>query len=163
MANFIYYAVMKKILLLILFCCGCLLNAHSQQSTLLKYIKNKSEIKEGGCNIFSYKNASYVICVSQVIVGAKTETLCKTVGAAKAKRDIIAFIDGSEITSYTELKSTETNIDDVSGSKSSLKQEYLEVIKEHVIGHINQCAPLGGWYSQDKSVYYYAIYKTVNL
>ena len=154
---------MKKFLLLTLFCCGCLLNAYSQQSALLKYVKNKSEIKEGGCNIFSYKDISYVICVSQVVVGPKTEISCKTVGAAKAKRDIIAFINGSEITSFTELKTMETNVDDVSGSKSSLKQEYLEVIKEHVNGHINQCAPLGGWYSQDKSVYYYAIYKTIKL
>jgi hypothetical protein len=154
---------MKKILLLIIFCCGCLLNAHSQQSVLLKYIKDKSEIKEGGCNIFSYKDISYVICVSQVIVGSKSESSCKTVGTAKAKRDIIAFINGSEITSFTELKITETISEDVSGSKSYLKQEYLEVIKEHVVGHINQCVPLGGWYSQDKSVYYYAIYKTINL
>ena len=154
---------MKKFIALILLCCGCFSTAYSQQTVLLNYIKNKSEIKEGGCNIFSYKGTSYVICVSQVVVGTKTESSCKTVGSAKAKRDIIAFINGSEITSFTELKTTETNVDDVSGSKSSLKQEYLEVIKEHIIGHINQCAPLGGWYSHDKRVYYYAIYKTVNL
>lgn len=154
---------MKKYLIFILLCFGCIVNAYSQQSILLEYIKNKSEIKDGGCNIFTYEDTSYIICVSQVNVGTKTESACKTISATKAKRDIIAFVNGSEITSYTELKTSETNINDISGTQSTLKQDYIEVIKERVIGHINQCVQLGGWYSSDKSVYYYAIYKTINL
>lgn len=147
---------------MLLICCGSIFSAYPQQSSLFKYIKNESEIKEGGCNIFSYKENSYIICVSQVVVGTKTESVCKTVGATKAKRDIIAFINGSEITSLTELKTMETDMEDLSGTKSTIKQEYIEVIKEDVIGQINQCIPLGGWYSADGSVYYYAIYKTIS-
>lgn len=151
----------SKLIIFILLCCGCILNSSAQQSILLNYTKNKSEIKEGGCNLFTYNDTSYVICVSQVIVGTKTESACKIVGSAKAKRDILAFINGSDITSATELKTTETITDDISGTKSSLKQEYVEIIKEQIIGSINQCVPLGGWYSDDQSIYFYAIYKTI--
>ena len=155
-------AVIKKILLLTLFCCGCLLKAYSQQSVLLKYIKNKSEIKEGGCNIYSYKDESYLVCVSQVVVGSKNETACRTVGAAKAKRDMLAFVNGSDITSFTELKTTETMEETLSGKLHQLKQEYVDIIKEEVYGSINQCTPLGCWFSNDKSVYYFALYKILN-
>jgi hypothetical protein len=57
----------------------------------------------------------------------------------------------------------EESVDELSSSVSyQLKQEYVEVIKETVVGSINQCSSLGGWYSSDKSVYYFAIYKTLN-
>ena len=153
---------MKQLFVLILFLCGFSTFLNAQQIEIYNYIKTKSDIKDGGCNIFSYNNNTYVINVSQVIVGNKTETSCKTVGAAKAKRDIIAFVNGSEISSITELRTSEKNIETLVGTNSQVKQEYIEVIKESVIGNINQCITLGGWYSKDKSVYYYAIYKQIN-
>lgn len=144
--------------------CGCIFNVSAQlPTTMLNYIQCKSDIREGGCNVFSYNNTSYIICVSQVVVGDKNESACRTVGAAKAKRDILAFVNGSDITSSTELRTEESVEELSSGVSRQLKQEYVEVIKESVVGSINQCTPLGEWYSSDKSVYYFAIYKILNI
>ena len=98
---------MMKKLWILLFVCGLAVDVSAQSLAFLKYIQEKSDIKEGGCNMYSYKKESYIICVSQVIVGSKNETACRTVGAAKAKRDMLAFVKGSYITSFTELKTTE--------------------------------------------------------
>lgn len=153
---------MKRAWILLLLVCGCFANLFAQQSPLLDYVKTQSEIKNGGCGLFTYKDVTYLICVSQVVVGSKNESTCRTVGAAKVKRDIISFINGSCITSSTELKTYETVEDSLSSTTSQLKQEYIEVIKEDVIGGINQCETLGSWFSNDSSVYYFAIYKQIN-
>lgn len=128
---------------------------------ILKYIKNKSHIKEGGCDLFNYKDNTYVIGVASVVVGNKTELNCKKVGTSKAKKEIISYINGSEVTSYTELVISESSYDTLEGNQVEAGQEYVEKIKEKVFGVINQCTPLGGWYSEDGSVYYYAIFKLI--
>ena len=133
----------------------------SQEAEILSYISNKSTICKGGSNVYSYEGTTYVISVSQVIVGTKSESYCRTVGAAKAKRDMLSFVNGSEITSYTELKMFEKTV----GSSGEIGVESVEVfteyIREDVIGHINGVCPLGGWLSEDGSVYYYAVYKII--
>lgn len=128
---------------------------------IFDYIKSKSHIKEGGCDLFNFKEDTYVIGVASVTVGNKTELNCKKVGASKAKKEIISYINGSEITSYTELVISESSSDALKGSRVEAGQEYVEKIKEKVFGVINQCTPLGGWYSEDGSVYYYAIFKLI--
>jgi hypothetical protein len=153
---------MKRLWILLLLVCGFAIDMSAQPLAILQYIQRNSDIKEGGCNIYSYNNESYLICVSQVIVGTKNEATCQTVGAAKAKRDMSAFVNGSDITSFTELKTTETIEETLSGKSHQLKQEYVDIIKENVVGSINQCSPLGSWFSDDKSVYYYALYKIIN-
>lgn len=155
---------MKRLIVLVLLVCGSIFNVSAQlPTTILDYIQHNSDIKEGGCNVFSYNDSSYIICVSQVVVGNKNESTCRTVGAAKSKRDILSFVNGSDITSSMELRIEETVNEFSSGTSIQLKQEYVEIIKENVVGSINQCTPLGGWYSSDGSVYYYAIYKILNL
>lgn len=128
---------------------------------IFNYIKNKSHIKEGGCDLFYFDEDTYLIGVASVVVGNKTELNCKKVGTSKAKKEIISFINGSEITSYTELVVSESSSDTFQGNRVEASQEYIEVIKEKVFGVINQCIPLGGWYSEDGSVYYYAIFKLI--
>ncbi len=128
---------------------------------LFQYIKYESNIKEGGSSIYDYESRTYVISVASLSVGDKNEQACKTVGSTKAKREMLSFINGSEITSYTQLKTSETVTNTLEGQKAEVKNEYVEFIKEKVIGTIDQCIPMGSWYSEDKSVYYYAIYKIV--
>ena len=135
--------------------------AEAKQEVLLKYIKDKSEICEGGSSVFDYDGLTYVISVASVDVGKKNEIQCKTVGNAKAKKEMLAYVNGSEISSYTELKTTESTTDTLEGSKVEAKQEYSEIIRESVTGTINQTVPLGGWYSSDRNIYYYAIYKII--
>lgn len=130
-------------------------------SKLFHYIQKKSEIREGGSSVYNYNGETYVITVSSLAVGSKNEQTCKTVGSAKAKRDMLTYINGSEITSYTELKNSETVTETLSGQVVEAKQEFIEVVKERVIGTINQVVPLGGYYSEDRSVYYFVIYKII--
>lgn len=147
----------------------CVLPSYAQNTAskdnyytlVFDYIKTKSHIQGGGCDIFNYDGKSYVISVSSLIVGTKNEIACQKVGAAKAKKDMLSFINGSDITSYTELTTLETQITSLAGELTEAKEEFVEYIRESVIGSINQCVPLGGWYSNDKSVYYYAIYRII--
>lgn len=128
---------------------------------LLNYVQAKSEIREGGSSVYNYEGMTYVISVAAVAVGNKTELNCKTAGAAKAKKEMFAYVNGSEISSYTELTTSETVSETLEGTKVEARQEYTEIIRERVLGMINQTVPLGGWYSDDRSVYYYAIYRIV--
>lgn len=133
----------------------------AQDNTVLNYIQHKSEIKEGGSGLYKFKEDKYLITVASLAVGNKNELNCKTVGSGKAKRDMIAFINGSRISSYTELITSENVTESLDGKSVTIEQKYVESIKETVLGTINEVKPLGGWYSDDKSVYYFAIYKTV--
>ena len=152
---------MKKALLFLALCFSLTTVQAGSIETLLKYVQHKSDIREGGTNVYNYEGQTYVVSVAVVAVGTKTELNCKTVGAAKAKKEMLAYVNGSEISSYTELKNSEIVTETLEGTKVEAKQEYTEVIRERVIGMINSVVPLGGWYSDDKGVYYYAIYKIV--
>ena len=134
----------------------------NQDNTIIsKFIKNESGIKEGGTDLFLYDNTTYIISVSSVVVNSKSESDCKKVGATKAKKEMLSYLNGSDISSYTELTYSETVEDSLDGKKVSVKQEYVEVVREKVMGTINQTVPLSSWYSDDKTVFYYAIYKIV--
>ena len=148
-------------LLLLLIGTESLYAQKSPYNVMFNYIKDKSHIRKGGCDLFNFKEDTYIIAVASVIVDTKNELNCKKVGKVKAKKEIISYINGSEISSYTELTTSETVSETLNGCKIEAKQEYIERIKEKVFGIINQCTPLGGWYSEDGSVYYYAIFKLI--
>lgn len=133
--------------------------AQTQMPALKNYIQYKSSIAEGGTEIFEYEGTTYIISVVQVIVSSKSELQCKTVGGAKAKKDMLAYVNGSDITSLTLLINSEIATDGIEGQTVECKQEYIESIRENVMGNISQVTPLVGWYSPDKSVYYYSAYK----
>lgn len=128
---------------------------------LLKYIQHKSYINEGGCDIFVYEDQTLLIDVASVVVGTKSEVDCKKVAAAKGKRELLSFIQGSEITSFTQLVISEGSEETLEGSKYIATETYVQSIRETVIGTINMVSTLGGWYSGDGMVYYLAIYKPV--
>lgn len=135
---------------------------HAQQTDkILNYIQQKSAIREGGSSIFSYQETTYVISVAALSVGNKNELNCKKVGLAKAKKEMLLFINGSDITSYTELKTSESINETPGGTQVLAQQQFVEYIKEAVVGTIDQTIPLGGWFSDDRSVYYFAIYKII--
>ena len=157
-----FISYMKKIILatFIALCNLACLYAQAPEQ-LLEYISVNSSINEGGSDVYSLNGHTYVISVAQVIVGTKSETNCKTVGAAKAKRDMLSFVNGSEISSYTELEIHENVIENTGEVKVESAQTFTEIIKEEVMGHINGVSPIGGWFSKDRSIYYYAIYKII--
>jgi len=152
---------MRRIFILLVALTIPLIGAAQSFAPVLVFIQNRSDIREGGCDIFKYKDSTLLIAVSPVAVGNKSELNCKKVGSAKAKRDMLSFVNGSEITSCTELKTSETVRNTLSGEKVELQQQFTEAIREDVLGEINMTVPLGGWYSEDSSVYYYALYKII--
>lgn len=131
----------------------------AQENMILSYIRDQSDLREGGSGYYVYNEDSYVISVATVVVGKKNEIDCKRIGETKAKREMITFINGSEITSYTELSISETVQESLNVQKVVASQSYKEVIKEKVLGSVNEVKTLGGWFSKDSSVYYFAIYK----
>lgn len=135
--------------------------AQDNISSLRTYIQTKSLIAEGGTDLFEYQGATYLISVVPIVVSSKSEIQCKTVGNAKAKKEMLAYINGADITSSTILTYSEISTTDLEGTKVECKQEYIETIKENIIGTISQVAPLGGWFSPDRSVYYFSIYKVI--
>lgn len=152
---------MKSTIVLIITILVCLSTSAQPTDKLLNYIQHKSDIREGGSSIYIHKETTYVISVAYLSVGTKNELNCKKVGSAKAKKEMLSFINGSDITSYTELKTSETINETLEGTRLLAQQQFVEYIKEEVIGTINQTVPLGGWYSEDRSVYYFAIYKII--
>lgn len=151
---------MKKLTVLLLFI-FISIPSWAQENRLFSYITQESDIREGGCGVFELKDETFLVAVASVTVGNKKETACKTAASAKAKRDLIAFVNGSEITSYTELVISEDIAESLAGSKITADRHYEEVIKEKIIGNVNEIKSLGGWFSEDRTVYYFAIYKTI--
>lgn len=157
---------MKRLLYLVAALSLVSFQASAQSPDVLaKYVQNKSHIREGGVDVFKYEGVDYIVAVSPVQVvtakGAKTEAQCRTVGSSKAKRDMLSFVQGSSISSYTELTFSETSTEGPEGRRVDASQTYVEVIKEQVAGSINQTVPLCGWYSADGSLYYFALFKPV--
>ena len=122
-------------------------------SSLKNYIQTDSSIATGGTEIYEYKGITYIISVVRVVVSSKSEAQCKTVGSTKAKKEMLGYINGTDITSSTILTNSETTTTTLEGTRVECKQEFVESIKESVIGNISQITPLGGWYSPDRSVY----------
>jgi hypothetical protein len=135
--------------------------AQTNMTSLCHYIQEKSSIATGGTEIYEYNGTTYIISVAPVVVSSKSEAQCKTIGNSKAKKEMLAYINGTDITSSTKLTNSETLSTTLDGTKVECKQEYVESIKESILGTISQVSPLGGWYSPDKSVYYFSIYKVI--
>ena len=98
--------------------------------SLRNYIQTGSSIGEGGTELFEYQGVTYLISVVPVVVSSKSEIQCKTVGNAKAKKEMLGYINGTDITSSTILTYSETSTTTLEGTKVECKQEYIESIKE---------------------------------
>lgn len=133
----------------------------AQNNVVLDYIQHQSDIKEGGSGLFKFKEDTFLVTVASTAVGTKNEASCKAIGIGKAKRDMMAYVNGSEITSYTELITSEDIIEACNSKSVIAEQKFVEYIREKVIGTIKEVKTLGGWYSDDMSMYYFAIYKLV--
>lgn len=147
---------MKKVVLVfIVLLLSLPLRLNGQIPTVLKYIKGNSHIKEGGTDLFEYENSLYCITVVGVNVGSKNEVQCKTVGKGKALKEILEYEVGAYVTSSAKIINSEST----DGKKSETKQEYKEKTEAKVIGQVSGAMTLGGWYSDDKTIYYYSMYK----
>lgn len=85
------------------------------------------------------------------------------VGKVKAERELVTFINGSDISSSSKSYFSEelTTVNDSSYIKTV--DLFVEQIREDSEGFVKGMNPGGYWFSDDKSVFYYVLYKEINL
>lgn len=150
---------MKRFITLFMVILGSHLGVAAQgNAALLEQIKQHPSFEWGGCDVVECDGVAYLVGVSSVEVGTKKVPALRTVGTAKARRDVIAFLNGSNITSSAEMNTSET-VTDVDGRRTIvLKEEWVESIREDVGGWVQGFGSLGAWYSDDRELFFVAIY-----
>jgi len=146
----------QKILLItgmILFC----LTGQGQE--LLKVLQSHPVLAWGGSDVITYNDTSFLVGVAAVEVGTKTIASLRRVGMVKAQKEVVTFISGAEITSSESMLTTETVVDTNGHRTLIVNDTYREQIREDSHGFVKTLQPLGFWYEEDQSVFYYAIYK----
>ena len=124
---------------------------------LAKYITNLyNESPFEGVKIVEEKDASYLISLSiQVVSGHKTSSTQNRVAQIKARRNAMVFLNGSNITSQTILKTGET----VTNNSVSYYETYMDEIKENAAGFLDGMQVLTTFTSNNGKEYIYIIYK----
>jgi len=155
--------IVIKLLKLALLFIPIILNAQIQDSEILQTIQKNQILSSGGCELINVDNKTYLISVSTTIVGSKNLSSLMRVGKVKADRDLATFINGSNITSYTESYVKEKLITVNDSSYLISVDSFVEYIREDSKGFVSSMRTAGYWYSDDKSLFLFAIYKEVNL
>lgn len=137
--------------------------SQDDKEQILQHIQQNDLLSFGGCDIINIDGQSILAGVSAVDVGTKKMSNLIRVGKVKAQRELVTFINGSDITSSTESYMSEelTVINDSSYLKTV--DAFVDYIREDATGFVNGMLPAGYWFSEDKSVFYYALYKEINL
>ena len=129
---------------------------------LLSRIQQDEYLAEGGADILNWNSDStFVIGVSAVEVKKKKRNMLRRIGTTKAKSQVTQFIEGSDLTTSREMKTQEKV--EIQGGKETItfSEEYLEIIQEDVTGFVRGMSDVGGWYSDDKSLYYHAVARLI--
>ena len=129
---------------------------------LLSRIQQDEYLAEGGADILNWNSDStFVIGVSAVEVKKKKRNMLRRIGTTKAKSQVTQFIEGSDLTTSREMK-TQEKVEIQDGKETiTFSEEYLEIIQEDVAGFVRGMSDVGGWYSDDKSLYYHAVARLI--
>ena len=127
-------------------------------SGLIEEIKADEILSEGGADLLEWNlDSTYIIGVSAVEVKKKKKNILRRIGTTKAKSQVTQFIEGSDLTTSRKME-THEKLEIVNDEEViTLTEEYLEIIQEDVEGFVRGVSDVGGWYSEDKSMYYYAV------
>jgi len=140
-----------------IFCLFFLTSLHGQ--TLLETVKSHPVLAWGGSDVVVVNDSSFLVGVAAVEAGTKKMSALRRVGMIKAQKEVVTFVNGADITSSEQMSTQETVIDTNGRKTIIVKDEYVEQIREDSEGFVRQMQPLGFWYEEDQSVFYYAIYK----
>nr|NQU92562.1 hypothetical protein [Bacteroidota bacterium] len=150
--------ILLLLLLLPIGLCG-----QNPDKEILNIIQQNQILSFGGCDLIQVKSKTYLAGVSAVEVGTKKISSLIRVGKVKAEREIATFINGSDITSRTESYIKEEVITVNDSSSVTTIDTFVEYIREDSEGFVKSMRPAGFWYSEDKTLFFYALYKEVNL
>ena len=131
-------------------------------NNLLSRIQENEYLSEGGADILKWNSDStFIIGVSAVEVKKKKRNILRRIGTTKAKSQVTQFIEGSDLTTSREMK-TQEKVEIQDGKETiTFSEEYLEIIQEDVAGFVRGMSDVGGWYSDDKSLYYHAVARLI--
>ncbi len=133
------------------------------KEALLETIKKSDLLSYGGCDLITFDSASLLVGVSAVEVGSKKISSLMRIGKVKAERELVSFINGSTITSSTQSYYREELTTTNDSSYIETVETFVERIREDAEGFVKGMKPSGYWFSDDKSIFYYAIYKKINF
>jgi len=152
---------MKRFLLILLVVWSGSLFAQSDE--FAEQIKTHPLISIGGCDLLNFQDKDYIVGVAAVDAEGKSMSILRRVAKVKAEREVVTFINGSDITSSTSsyIKEVATTIGEQEVVETS--QEFVEKIREDSEGFVKAMKVAAYWFSEDRSVFYYAVYKEVNL
>ena len=154
---------MIKRYLLIIFLFPLVLFAQQEDNEMLHAIKSNQILSLGGCDLIRVNDTSYLAGVAAVEVGNKRISNLIRVGKVKAEREIATFISGSNITSSTQSYFKEELVTANDSSYVNTVDTFVEKIREDSEGFVQSMRPAGFWYSEDRSLFFYALYKKVQL
>ena len=154
---------MIRTIQLLLLLLPIVLFAQNQDNEVLEAIQQNRILSFCGCDILHVKGKTCLAGVSAVEVGTKKISSLVRVGKVKAEREITTFINGSDITSRTESYMKEELITINDSSYVTTIDTFVEYIRENSEGFVKSMRPAGFWYSEDKSLFFYTLYKEVNL
>ncbi|MFC0875407.1 hypothetical protein ACE01N_02380 [Saccharicrinis sp. FJH2] len=135
----------------------------SQTDSLIKVVKKHPVISEGGAEVIPFDGQAYIVGVGFVENKGQSRAILERIGKVKAEKEIAVLINGSDFTSSAvavieQIVTTEGN-----ERKVEEKTSYFQTIKENSEGFIHSMSKLASWKSDDKSMFYYAIYKPINI
>ena len=131
-------------------------------TALLESVKQHPVLSWGGCDVVELEGNQFLVSVSSVEVGTKKLPQLRTTCNAKAKRELLLLIEGSTVSSTTEMTTSEESID-IDGVRSTINFDtFFESIREDANGFVQGMGTLGMWYSEDKTLFFCAIYKSIN-
>lgn len=154
---------MKKSYLIIFLLFPIILFAQQEDSKMLQAIKNNQILSFGGCDLIKVNDTSYLAGVAAVEVGNKRISSLVRIGKVKAEREITTFINGSSITSSTKSYFKEELVTVNDSSYVNTVDTFVEKIREDSEGFVQSMRPAGFWYSEDRSLFFYALYRAVEL
>lgn len=149
--------------LIIILLTGIIVSCFGQHEGILESIRSHPVLSYGGSDLLKFDGKTYLVGVSVVEAKNKRTSMLTRIGKVKAEREVSTFINGSDITSSTEsyMKEELTTVNDSSYVKTV--DTFVEYIREDSEGFVKEMQPAGFWYSEDRSVFYYAIFKEVQL
>lgn len=154
---------MKKYYVIVFLLFPIVLCAQQENSKMLQAIKNNQILSFGGCDLIKVNDTSYLAGVAAVEVGKKRISSLVRIGKVKAEREITTFINGSSITSSTRSYFKEELVTVNDSSYVNTVDTFVEKIREDSEGFVQSLRPAGFWYSEDRSLFFYALYRAVKL
>lgn len=135
----------------------------SQSDSLIATVKQHPIIGMGGAEVVPFKGEAFIVGVGYVEIKGQSRSVLERIGKIKAEKEIAILINGSDFTS-SAVAVIEQIVTTKEGERTVDEQtSYFQTIKENSEGFIHSMSKLSSWKSEDKSMFFYAIYKPINI